>query len=219
MQARILSLNIGGPAAMEWNGKSVQSSMRKIPVDGPLVVGPLSIEGDSFAKPAVHGTPDSVVYAFGQTSALEFVRRLGRDTYSPGEAGENLTLDVLDEKQVSVGDLFQVGSTLLQATFPRIPCGKVNFRFCHPEGQKAMQETGRSGIYFRVLKPGRISRADVVERVEPAREPISIYEVYDWVVRGNAKWSTEARRRMLTNGALPRKVMDELLSATNEGVF
>jgi MOSC domain-containing protein YiiM len=156
MAHKILSLNIGHPAPMEWKGKSINSSMLKHPVPGPIVVHHDRIEGNSFAQPQFHGAIDNVLYAFGVTSALEFVKTLGLSTYAPGATGETVTLDQLDEFDVSVGDKFKFGNVIAEASYPRIPCGKVNFRMQHERGQKAMQECGRSGVYFRILQPGTI---------------------------------------------------------------
>lgn len=179
MESKILSLNVGRPAVMEWGGKTVTSSMNKTPISGPLIVSPTSVEGDSFHASHVHGTPDSVLYAFGMSSILEYLQRLGRKTHIPGGLGENLTVEDLDEKEVLVGDVFAIGEVLAQATFPRIPCAKVNIRMQHPEGQKEMLDGGRSGVYFRILKPGRIHTTDNIQRVSKVQTPsISIHEVY-----------------------------------------
>lgn len=187
---------------MVFEGKTIVSSMLKDPVAGPLIVSRTTIEGDSFANPNYHGTSDSVVYALGLPQALEVLRQIGRDDFHPGGLGENLTLSDLDEREVSAGDRFRVGSVYLEASFPRIPCGKVNFRLCHPEGQKAMQISGRSGVYFRVLEPGRIEKTDIVERVERAKNPFLISEIYRLVVAGQ-KFTREDAERMRANGALP----------------
>lgn len=67
-----------------------------------------------------------ILYAYGMPSALSFAQRLGLDRYEPGSAGETLTLDAFDETDVSVGDIFEIGEVIAQATFPRIPCGSVS---------------------------------------------------------------------------------------------
>lgn len=202
MEAKILSLNIGHPAPMEWNGKSIVSSMLKHPVPGPLVVSETAIEGNSFANPNFHGTNDSVLYAYGMASALAFISQIGRSVYEPGSAGENVTLDELNEDEVSIGDIFAFGEVMAQATWPRIPCGKVNFRFQHERGQKAMQECRKPGVYFRILKPGKIHATDSVKRTERAKITFSITEAYGLAVRGE-KPSAEQFARVEANGAFP----------------
>src|SRR5438874_1872249 len=108
MKTKILSLNVGGPAPIEWNGHRIISSMKKSPVQ-ELNVHLYNIDGDSFASPQHHGTPDSVLYVFGMKSILEYMNMLGRTTYQPGALGENVTVEDLDETKVSIGDVFQIG--------------------------------------------------------------------------------------------------------------
>jgi MOSC domain-containing protein YiiM len=210
MRARILSLNTGAPAAMEWNGKSVLSSMRKSPVPGPLVVHLDHIEGNSFAQPQFHGTPDSVLYALGLPSAAEFMRELGGGEYAPGYTGETLTLDAFDEAKVGAGDVFRIGTVLAQATYPRIPCVKLNFRTQNADGQAAMQRCGRSGVYFKVLQAGKIDLTDPVERVESARHPISIQEIYRHLIEGK-KLSPELAAAARANGSVPERLLGKLV--------
>ncbi len=209
MKAQILSLNVAHPREMEFDGKKIQSSMLKDPVSGPLVVSKTAIVGDSFANPKFHGTVDSVLYALGRSQALEIMRLIGRDEYTAGALGENLTLDDFDEKQISVGDVFRIGTVVAQATFPRIPCGKVNFRLGHPEGQKCMQKSGRSGVYFRILQTGQISRSDVVERIETAQNPFWISDVYGLVV-SKRDLSPAETERVFANGAFPAGFVADL---------
>lgn len=209
MQSQILSLNIGHPQTLEWNGKSIKTSMLKQPFAGPLVVGPTSIEGDSFANPNFHGTPESVLYIFGLKSANEYIHLLGREVYTPGALGENITVDDFDEKQISVGDVFKIGDVLAQATFPRIPCAKVNVRMEHELGMKLMQQSGRSGVYMRILKPGRISMKDAVVRVEQPKTTFLIADVYRKMVN-NEVWDHSDFELMDRNGFFAKDITEKL---------
>lgn len=207
MEAQILSLNIGLPQEMDWEDKKVKSSMKKSPLDGPLVVNKFNIEGDKFANPKAHGTPDSVVYALGMDATQEYMEILGKNEYSYGALGENISLDRLNENDISVGDVFQVGEVKLQATYPRIPCTKVNIRMKHPHGQKAMIELGRSGVYFRVLTPGIINKEDSFIRSERAKSFFSISEAYR-IHLGKNSWSLDDLNRARENGYFPSDLIE-----------
>lgn len=208
MTAQILSLNIGHPEMMEWEGKSVLSSMHKHSVLGPLQVHFDRIDDNSFANPEFHGTIDSVLYAFGLTSAQKFVELLGRTDYPPGATGETVTVDHLDETEISVGDIFQFGEVRAQASFPRIPCGKVTIRMQHAQGQKAMQDCGRSGVYFRILQPGWIHQKDQVKRIERSPHPFLISKVYRKVVH-KEKLSVSEIDLAVANGAFPKAILEK----------
>ena len=213
MIATIIALNSGEPSTLEWEGRSVSSSMLHHSVPGPLVVHKHHIDGNSFGSPLIHGLEHAVLYAFGITSALEFVKRLGMNEYVPGTTGENVTLDSLDEQEISVGDKFEFGEVLAEATNPRIPCSKVSLRMRHSEGQKAMQQCGRSGIYFRILRPGKIFRDSPVRRVELAKHRFPIAELYAKMVAGT-QLSPEEIQRALANGAFPRKMHEKWTATT-----
>lgn len=210
MKAKILSLNIGGPAPMEWEGKSVLSSMKKESVPGPLVVHEDRIDGNSFASPNYHGTIDSVLYAFGLSSAEVFMKELGGGEYKAGATGETVTLDHFDETQISVGDIFRFGEVLAQATYPRIPCGKVNFRMQNGNGQQAMKDCGRSGVYFKILRPGKISLGDIVERTEEAKHKVPISELYEKIVK-NAKLTGALAEAARANGCIPERILAKVI--------
>jgi MOSC domain-containing protein YiiM len=207
MNAKILSLNVGHPQPIEWNGKSLVSSMLKTPQEGPLVVSERTIVGDSFANSNSHGMIDSVIYAFGMKSLLLYTSMLGRNDYAPGALGENVTLDDLDEYEVSVGDVFQFGEVRAQATFPRIPCAKVDLRMQHKDGRQLLVDCGRSGIYFRVLKPGKIHHHDNVERVEQSKVKFLISEIYLKATK-NIPLTGEEVERAIANGAFPVKMIE-----------
>lgn len=208
MTAKILSLNIGGPKEMHWNGKTITSSMEKSPVPGPLAVHKDHIEGNSFSSPQFHGTLDSILYIYGLSSAQKFAERLGLEKYTPGMTGETLTVDHFDETLISVGDVFQIGEVKAQATFPRIPCGKVNFRMQHPEGQKAMQECGLSGVYLRILTEGKIHKTDTVDLVEPAKHRFSMFDLYPKMIK-NLPPTKEEFEIMKANGAFPQRLIEK----------
>ncbi|MGE4130876.1 MAG: MOSC domain-containing protein [Bdellovibrionales bacterium] len=215
MNCKILSLNVGQPEEMVWEDKRIVSSMRKSPIAGPLIVGMTSVEGDGFSNARLHGTPDSVLYAYGMSSVLHFLQKIGRSSYEPGALGENLTVDELNEDEVSVGDEFQIGEVLAQATFPRIPCGKVNIRIKHPDARETMANNHRTGVYFRILRPGRIERGSSFERTKLAQVRFSILEACRLEI-SRALPSADQLERIRLNGAFP-KLFLEKLPALREG--
>jgi MOSC domain-containing protein YiiM len=205
MKPKIVSLNSGKPASIEWQGKSIMSSMLRLPVEGPLTVHEHHIDGNTYTNTNVHGTPDSVLYAYGVKSAMVYMKLLGRDTYVPGSLGENITLDDFDETQISVGDIFKFGEVWAQVVYPRIPCSKLNYRLQDDRAQKMMQECGLSGVYFRILKPGKIHKTDEVYRIESAEYPFLISHLYQKMVNG-ISFDHSEMEVAVANGAFPARV-------------
>jgi MOSC domain-containing protein YiiM len=55
-----------------------------------------------------------------------------------------------------------------------------------------MMESGRSGIYFRVIRAGRVAAGDEIVRVHRQPREVSVRELSDLLVRRDA---TQARLR------------------------
>jgi MOSC domain-containing protein YiiM len=210
LRTKVISLNAGGPETLEWNGQSAVTSMRKRQIQGDLNVLLGGVEGDSFANGKLHGLSHSAVYIYGLSSIRDYLSRLALNSYEPGALGENLTVEHLDESEVSAGDVFEVGGVTLEATFPRIPCAKLNIRMQHADGQKKMIACGRSGIYFRVLVPGAISPGSDLVRVHKADVQVPITELYARIACGKGWNESERIKEVLQNRALPERLVSDL---------
>ena len=59
----VVSVNVGLPQDVDWNGKRVTTGIFKSPVSGPVNVGSLNLEGDDQADLSVHCGLTKAVYA------------------------------------------------------------------------------------------------------------------------------------------------------------
>lgn len=174
---RILSVNVGLPRSVEWGGRMITTGIFKQPVAGPVSLGLLNFAGDGQADLTVHGGPDKAVYAYDYSHYTYWRHQIARNNWTPGLFGENLTTDCLLESEVRIGDLFRVGSALLRAVQPRLPCYKLNVRFADPGMTRHFAHAGRSGIYFRVVEPGAVQAGDAMTLLEVANTDITIQTV------------------------------------------
>lgn len=153
--------------------KKVRTGFLKTPVSGPVLVDWLGLEGDVQADKRVHGGLDKAVYAYLFDHYESWLPDLPQNAaiLQPGGFGENLTLTGPDEREVCIGDIFQIGSTLLQVSQPRQPCSKLTLRFKSRQIAKMMFKNGRCGWYYRVLERGKLEagdRAILQQRLNPA---------------------------------------------------
>ncbi|WHQ69369.1 MOSC domain-containing protein [Methylorubrum extorquens] len=158
--------------------KGAASGIAKTPVGGPIAVGPLGLAGDEQADRRVHGGPEKAVhhYAFDHAAAWRGdLPGLPDLLERPGAFGENFSTHGLTEHHVCVGDLWRVGSALLQVSQARQPCFKLNLRFGVPDMARRVQASGRTGWYYRVIETGVVAAGDGLERVaRPHRDwPLS----------------------------------------------
>lgn len=204
----ILSTNIGVPKDILWDNKTINTSMLRSPTQKIFVFKDRVI-GDDFHNPQFHGLDHSRIYAFGLNSISLYYKQLNLPfEYSAGFLGENLTVDILDETSISVGDVFQVGSVILQATYPRIPCVKLNYQMQNPQGQKAMFECGRSGVYFRVLQEGTIQKGDSLSKVSSSKNPYFISDIFNNTFKKS--WTMDDLQKIYMNGTFPQIMIDKI---------
>ena len=121
--------------------------------------------------------PDKALYAYPIEHYEYWRRMLTNIEMSNGMFGENLTVDGLKESEVSIGDVFQIGSSKVIATQPRMPCYKLGVKFGRMDILKMFLASGRSGIYFKVLEEGEVGAGDTIEQIRKDPNGITISDV------------------------------------------
>jgi MOSC domain-containing protein YiiM len=127
---KVVSLSVGGPQRVEWNGGTVLTSIFKTPTNRRLRVSTLNLEGDQQSDPFVHGGYEKAVYAYPSEHYSSWRDELGMDL-PWASFGENLTTEGLSE-EVRIGDRFRIGTAEFVVTQPRMPCYKLGIRLGHP---------------------------------------------------------------------------------------
>lgn len=186
MNARVANVQVGRIAPL--GPDRVPSGIVKHPVDGPVSVGRLGLEGDEQADLSVHGGPDKAVYGY---AAGHYPRWAAENPHlaerlTPGAFGENLTIDGLIEDDLCVGDIHAIGTARLQVCQPRQPCFKFALRLDDPRAPKAMVRSGRAGWYYRVLGEGSLQAGDVVELAERPHPELAFPRLVEIVNFGSA---------------------------------
>jgi MOSC domain-containing protein YiiM len=156
----VLELRVGRAAPLGSAG--ARSAIDKQPVNGSLAVGALGFDGDEQADTKHHGGLHKAVHAYAVSHlpawAQDLPDRAAR--FRPGAFGENLVIDGAAEADICLGDRWRVGTALLEVSQGRQPCWKLNVRFDVPDMARRVQDSGRSGWYFRVAEPGIVAAGD-----------------------------------------------------------
>jgi len=166
----ILELRAGRIRPLGDNGHV--SAIDKQPTHGSVLVGPEGMEGDEQADRRHHGGRDKALHAYPLTHYPIWAAELPQqaDRFVPGGFGENLVVNGVTEKDLCLGDRFQIGLVLVELSQSRQPCWKLNLRFNRADMARRVQSTGRTGWYFRVLSAGAIQAgcaAELVHRPNP----------------------------------------------------
>ncbi|MDP4031592.1 MAG: MOSC domain-containing protein [Pseudorhodobacter sp.] len=156
------AVQTGTPCA--FGPKGQPSAIAKAPVRGPVAVTLLGLAGDVQGDPAHHGGPDKALHAYPRAHYGAWRTDLPDRALllADGSFGENLVLDRLTEADVCIGDIFRLGTARVQISQARQPCWKLNIRFETPDMARRVQESGRTGWYFRVLVPGEVTAGDAL---------------------------------------------------------
>ncbi|SIO67905.1 MOSC domain-containing protein YiiM [Singulisphaera sp. GP187] len=182
---RVVSVNVGRPRLVAWQGNTVLTGIFKDPVDGRIPLRGVNLAGDAQADLSVHGGPDKAVYAYPLEHYDDWQAVLGRNL-SPGAFGENLTTEGITEDSVHIGDEFRVGTARLVVTQPRMPCFKLGIRFGDPTMVKTFLRAGRPGIYFGVREEGEIGPGDTIDRVFEEAHRVTVSAMLQLILNRNA---------------------------------
>jgi MOSC domain-containing protein YiiM len=175
---RLVSLNVGLPRNVYWNGQEVATAIFKEPVPGPVTIRTLGLDGDEQADLSVHGGIEKAVYAYPAEHYDFWRAELGRTTLPWGSFGENLTIEGFLENTVHLGDEFRIGKATLCVTRPRFPCYKLGLKFGTILMLKQFQSSGRSGFYLSVLQQGEVMTGDRIELIKRNSSHPTVREVF-----------------------------------------
>lgn len=168
---KIESIQVGKPQTIskDWN-----TSIYKSTVQGPIFLSKINLDGDQQADLTVHGGPDKAVNVYpiehyhywNQRTRLWIFRRINLPEQVNGSFGENFTVSGINENQACIGDTFKVGEAIVQISQPRQPCWKLARKFKQPRLPFWVQQTSKTGWYFRVLHEGLVAAGDDLKLID-----------------------------------------------------
>ena len=157
-------------------GKGYKTGIFKVPTDATIVVDREGLLGDAICNRKHHGGPEQAVYGLGSVDLDWWSKELGR-SIEPGTLGENLVIQGIDSRGVSVGDRFETESMLLEVTSTRIPCNTLTAKMGDPGFARRFMQAGRPGFYCRVLRDGVVQAGDAVTYTPFHGAPVTMPEL------------------------------------------
>ena len=190
------SVQVGTPHVLEEPDRWV-TAFFKASVEGPVRLCAENLEGDRQADLTVHGGPDKAVCVYSADHYDDWRRHLGAAPEGPAWFGENFTVAGHTEWTVSIGDVYRVGTALVEVAQPRGPCWKLGRRWQRPDMQKLVIQSGRSGWYLRVRDEGVVQAGDALTLVEPPSPQWTIALVNELTYQHNITAQTQMLRQEL----------------------
>ena len=176
MTPTLLSVNVGLPKNVPWQGKTVYTGLWKHPVDGPAMVRRLNIDGDGQGDTNGHGGEQRAVLVYQIQSYQHWQQHFGRDDLSHGSFGENFTVTGLADDEVCIGDRYRIGEAEFEVTQPRVTCYRVGLRLGEPELPALLVSHHRPGFYLRVITEGRVQAGDPIVKTRTGPGALSVAE-------------------------------------------
>jgi MOSC domain-containing protein YiiM len=199
---KVLSVNVGLPRKVLFNGQIVTTAIFKDPVKGPIMLRKLNLDGDKQADLTVHGGVDKAVYSYPAEHYDYWRKQFPNMDLVWGMFGENFTTEGLMEDSVNIGDQFQMGSAKLVATQPRMPCYKLGVRFGRMEVIRQFMTSGRPGIYFKVLEEGEVEAGNKIRIIRKDKNNVTVKDIVRlYITRDHI--DIETMRRATKIRALP----------------
>jgi MOSC domain-containing protein YiiM len=174
---KILSVNVGLPREVTWQGKLVTTGIFKEPIKGPVMMRRLNLDGDQQADLTVHGGASKAVYAYPSEHYAFWRAELPGMDLPWGMFGENFTTEGLLEEAVYIGDRFHIGGTEVMVTEPRMPCYKLGIKFGRADIIKRFLASRRTGFYFGVIEEGIVGVGDSIELIGREQQEVSVADV------------------------------------------
>src|SRR6476646_5498371 len=174
---KLISLNVGFPRQVTFRGELVTTGIFKEPIHHRTKLRKLNLDGDKQADLTVHGGVDKAVYSYPEEHYRFWQKELPDIYLSWGMFGENFTTEGLFEDNVNIGDRFQIGTAIVIATQPRMPCYKLGVKFGRMDIVKRFLASRRTGIYFKVSQEGDVGAQDPIELVDHDKNNVTIKDI------------------------------------------
>jgi ferredoxin-NADP reductase/MOSC domain-containing protein YiiM len=170
----LMSVNVGMPRDVSWEGKMVHTGAWKHPVSAAVMARRLNIDGDGQGDLAGHGGENRAVLVYQVQSYRHWKQHLGRDDLTYGQFGENLTVDGLPDDEVCIGDRYRIGEAEFEVTQPRVTCYRVGLRLGVPDMPSLLVSHHHPGFYMRVIREGRIQAGEQIIKTRTGPGPVTV---------------------------------------------
>jgi MOSC domain-containing protein YiiM len=206
---QVLSVNIGKTKSYNYKNQIIKTAFCKEPTIEQTAVHFLGLEGDEQTNKKYHGGITKAVYAYDNSNYEHWKTILPAYEFIPGNFGENLVTNGLKDEDALIGNIYKIGTTLLQVIEPRFPCNRLNFRFNNPKMVQLFAAQARYGIYFKVVKEGHLQVNDTITLYEKSSSKISIQNIATQFIT-KAK-NLDVLNEIIAEPLLPQAVKDKFL--------
>ena len=204
---KVVATNLGKKREVKWHDEVVTTGIFKYPTQNGIYLGTEDVELDAVVNRKYHGGVDKACYSYSADYYERWKTIYPDLEWNYGMFGENLTIEGLNEQEISIGDVYKVGTAVLQVSEPRQPCMKLNIRFDSKMMVKQFVNFGHSGVYFRVLQEGHVHPGDAFSLQHRGEPTLSVYDVFRMIYQKGDDAIREIARKHPDLAAATREKM------------
>lgn len=171
-EKKLITLSVGKPKTYEWKEGNESSGIGKEVVQTSFLTTNGFI-GDEVANTEFHGGPERAVCLYSYEHYQKWQNEFHHAFYPPA-FGENICVSGMEEKDVYIGEIYQLGDAVIQISQGRIPCSTISKYNGVQSLLKRIVETGYTGYFFRVLKEGTVASDSSITLLERPQEQMTI---------------------------------------------
>ena len=178
---KVVATNIAQPKYLEWKSKIQRTGIFKEPTTSPIVLEKECVKGDEVTNRKVHGGIYKACYLFSADEYPYWKNLYPHLKWNYGMLGENLTIEDFDETQILVGDIYKVGSAIIQITQPREPCATFGAKMGDQGVLKRFIKRARPGTYASIIKEGKVTTGNTLELIERHSSSVSVVQFFELI--------------------------------------
>ncbi len=213
---KVISTNLGTSTTFQWNGKEEQTGIFKYPTNKPLFLGATDVENDTVIDRKHHAGENKACFLFGANQYPYWKSLYPNLKWDWGMFGENLTIEDLNEDELRIGDIYKIGTALVQITQPREPCYKLGVRFDNQQVIKQYVKHKYPGTYIKILETGNVKIGDQMILKQQSKNTLTINQYYEFLF-AKVK-NPEIIQLIFDNEALPAYKKEKLRKSLNKKV-
>ena len=206
---KIISTNIGEKTLIKWKGKEVFTGIYKYPVDKPILLEVSDVQNDNVIDRKYHGGADKACYLYSSLHYPDWKIKCPNLDWEYGMFGENLTISNFKESEIHIGNIYKIGSTLVQITQPRQPCFKLGIRLNNSNAVKMFVNEEKPGAYVRIIEPGSVKTGDSIQLIEAKPYNLTVKEIFHFIY--NATENIEQIKKAIKMPELAESCRNDLI--------
>lgn len=205
---KVISTNIGTPTTFEWKGQEERTGIFKYPVNEPLQLGKTDVVSDTVIDRKHHAGVNKACFLFAADQYPYWKHIYPHLEWDWGMFGENLTVLGMDESIMRIGDIYKIGTALVQVSQPREPCYKLGIRFNDQGILPQYVAHAYPGTYVRILEEGEVKTDDKLQFVEQSKNTLSVKQCFETILA--RKKDLDLVKLAIDNPSLPEYKRERL---------